>query len=128
MIKIVTKSDLAGLESLNLPEVMKKYLREYHEVMLKRLDCPGDSLEKFGCIFVLDSEKAVAASKLGDFLQKNPPARIVGMTLFDGETPVFITQILLFVQGGYAVSIFAKDEHVKGTLEDLQKRKEETSV
>ena len=38
MIKIVTKSDLDGLEKLNLPEVMKRYLRDYHGEMLKRLD------------------------------------------------------------------------------------------
>lgn len=44
MLKIVTKSDLEGLESLKLPKVMKEYLRDYHAVMLKRFDCEHDSL------------------------------------------------------------------------------------
>ena len=72
MIKIVTKSDLDGLEKLNLPEVMKRYLRDYHGEMLKRLDCQDESLGESGCMFALDSKEVVEAAKLFEFLQKKP--------------------------------------------------------
>ena len=128
MIKIITKSDLDGLEKLNLPEVMKRYLRDYHGEMLNRLDCQDESLGESGCMFALDSKEVVEAAKLFEFLQKNPPSRVVGMTLFDGAIPIFITQILLFVKGGYAVSIFAQEEHLKDTLEKYYKGKEGENV
>ena len=71
MIKITSKSNLDGLEKIKIPDVFRKYIKEYYNEMLLRFEC--ESLEGLGSIFVLDSKEAVIASKLGDFLEKNPP-------------------------------------------------------
>ena len=110
MIKIIHKSDLNELEKLKIPNVLRKYINEYFEEMLLRFE--SESLKNFGSIFVLDSEEAVIASKLDEFLEKHPPYRTVGLTLYDGDSPIFITHILLFING-YAINIFAEEQHLE---------------
>ena len=110
MIKIVCKSDLDELKKLRIPDVFRKYIRDYYNEMLLRFE--GESLEGLGSIFVLDSKEAVIASKLDEFLEKHPPYRTVGLTLYDGDSPIFITHILLFING-YAINIFAEEQHLE---------------
>ena len=110
MIKIINKSDLRELEKLKIPDVLRKYIRDYYNEMLLRSE--SESLKNFGSIFVLDSKEAVIASKLDEFIVKYPPYRTVGLTLYDGDTPIYITHILLFVNG-YAINIFAEEQHLE---------------
>ena len=110
MIKIGCKSDLDGLEKLKIPDVLRKYIRDYYNEMLLRFE--SESLKNFGSIFVLDSKEAVIASKLDEFLKNHPPYRTVGLTLYDGDRPIFITHILLFING-YAINIFAEEQHLE---------------
>ena len=110
MIKIITKPDLNGLDKLKIPDVFRKCIKEYYEEMLSRFEC--DTLEGLGSIFVLDSKEAVIASKLNEFLENHPPYRVVGMTLYDGEQPIFITHILIFINN-FAVNIFAEERHLE---------------
>ena len=109
MIKIINKSNLDGLEKLKIPDVLRRYINEYFEEMLLRFE--SESLKNFGSIFVLDSKEAVIASKLDEFLKNHPPYRTVGLTLYDGDRPIFITHILLFING-YAINIFAEERHL----------------
>ena len=109
MIKIINKSDLTGLDKLKIPDVFRKYVADYYEKMLLRFEC--ESLEGLGSIFVLDSKEEVIASKLGNFLEKNPPYRTVGLTLYDGDTPIFITHILLFINN-FAINIFVEEQYI----------------
>ncbi len=121
MIKIVCKSDFGGLEKLKIPDVLRKYIRDYYNEMLSRFE--SESLKDFGSIFVLDSKEAVIASKLDEFIVKYPPYRTVGLTLYDGDTPIYITHILLFVNG-YAVNIFAQEEHLAHIVSNYYKESE----
>lgn len=109
MIKITSKSNLDGLEKIKIPDVFRKYIRDYYKEMLLRFEC--ESLEGLGSIFVLDSKEEVIASKLGDFLEKNPPYRTVGLTLYDGDNPIFITHILLFINN-FAINIFVEEQYI----------------
>ena len=110
MIKIITNPDLDGLGRLKIPAVLRKYIADYYNEMLSRFEC--DTLEGLGSIFVLDSKEAVIASTLNEFLEKHPPYRTVGMTLYDGEQPIFITHILIFINN-FAVNIFAEERHLE---------------
>lgn len=118
MIKITNETHLVGLEKLNITDVFRKYIVNYYNEMLLRFEC--ESLEGLGSIFVLDSEKDVEDSKLEDFLIKYPLHRVVGLTLFDGETPLNITHILV-VSGGYAVNIFVEEKYVSQIILNTQK-------
>ena len=121
MIKIVCKSDLDGLEKLKITDVFKMYIRDYYNAMLSRFE--SENLKNFGSIFVLDSREAVIASKLDEFIVKNPPYRTVGLTLYDSDIPIYITHILLFVNG-YAVNIFAQEEHLEHIVSNYYKESE----
>ena len=110
MIKITNKSNLDRLEKLKINDVFRTYIRNYYKEMLLRFE--SESLEGLGSIFVLDSKEAVIASKLDDFLENHPPYRTIGLTLFDGDSPIFITHILLFING-YAINIFAEEQHLE---------------
>ena len=110
MIKIVCKSDLDGLGKMKIPDVLRKYIRDYYNEMLLRFE--SESLKNFGSIFVLDSKEAVIASKLDDFLENHPPFRTIGLTLYDRDSPISITHILLFING-YAINIFAEEQHLE---------------
>ena len=110
MIKIIHKPDLEGLEKLKIPDVVRKYIKDYYNEMLLRFE--SESLDGLGSIFVLDSKEVVIASKLDEFLEKHPPYRTIGLTLFDGDSPIFITHILLFING-YAINIFAEEQHLE---------------
>lgn len=116
MIKITNKSNLEGLEKLKIPDVLRKYINKYFEEMLLRFEC--ESLEGLGSIFVLDSKEAVIASKLGDFLEKNPPYRTVGLTLYDGDNPIFITHILLFINN-FAINIFVEEQYINSLKKEV---------
>lgn len=121
MIKIVCKSDLDGLEKLKITDVFKMYIRDYYNEMLLR--SKSKSLDGLGSIFVLDSKEAVIASKLDEFMVKYPPYRTVGLTLYDGDTPIYITHFLLFVNG-YAVNIFAQEKHLAHIVSNYYKESE----
>ncbi len=108
-IKIVCKSDLDGLEKLKIPDVLQKYIKDYYNEMLLRFE--SENLEGLGSIFVLNSKEAVIASKLDEFLEKHPPYRTVGLTLYVRDSPISITHILLFING-YAINIFAEEHHL----------------
>lgn len=110
MIKITNKSNLDGLEKLKIPDVLRKYIKDYYNEMLLRFE--SESLDGLGSIFVLDSKEAVIASKLDDFLENHPPYRTIGLTLYDGDSSIFITHILLFING-YAINIFAEERHLE---------------
>lgn len=110
MIKIIHKSDLDGLEKLKIPDVLRKYIKDYYNEMLLRFE--SETLDGLSSIFVLDSKEAVIASKLDDFLENHPPYRTIGLTLYDGDRPIFITHILLFING-YGINIFADEQHLE---------------
>ena len=109
MIKIVHKADLTGLEKLKIPDVLRKYINDYYNEMLLRFE--GETLKNFGSIFVLDSKEVVIASKLDEFLEKHPPYRTVGLTLYDGDSPIYITHILLVING-YTINVFVEERHL----------------
>lgn len=77
--------------------------------MLLRFE--SENLDGLGSIFVLDSKEVVIASKLDEFLEKHPPYRTVGLTLYDGDSPIYITHILLFING-YAINIFVEESYL----------------
>lgn len=110
MIKITNTSNLDGLDKLRIPDMFRRYIKDYYNEMLLRFE--SKSLDGLGSIFVLDSKEAVIASKLDEFLEKHPPYRTVGLTLYDGDRPIFITHILLFING-YAINIFAEEQHLE---------------
>ena len=118
MIKIIHNPDLEGLEKLKIPDVLRKYIKDYYNEMLLRFKC--ESLDGLGSIFVLDSKEAVIASKLDEFIIKYPPYRTVGLTLYDGDEPIYITHILLFVNG-FAVNIFAEERHLEILKKEVKK-------
>ena len=109
MIKITNKSNLDGLEKLKIPDVVRKYIKDYYNEMLLRFE--SESLDGLGSIFVLDSKEAVIASKLDDFLENHPPYRTIELTLYDGDSPIYITHILLFING-YAINIFVEERYL----------------
>ena len=110
MIKIINKSDLRELEKLKIPDVLRKYIRDYYNEMLLRSE--SESLKNFGSIFVLDSKEVVIASKLDEFLKNYPPYRTVGLTLYDGDSPIYITHILLVING-YTINVFVEERHLE---------------
>ncbi len=114
MLQIIKKSSLNDVEKLKIPGVFRKYIRDYYKEMLLRFK--SESLEGLGSIFVLGSKETVIASKLGEFLEKHPPCRVVGLTLRENDEPIFITHILVAEKGSSAVNIFAQEEHLKDTL------------
>lgn len=116
MIKITSKSNLDGLEKIKIPDVFRKYIKEYYNEMLLRFEC--ETLENLGSIFVLDSKEAVIASKLNEFLEKNPPYRTVGLTLYDGDNPIFITHILLFINN-FAINIFVEEQYINSLEKEV---------
>ena len=109
MIKITNKSNLDRLEKLKINDVFRTYIRNYYKEMLLRFE--SESLEGLGSIFVLDSKEAVIASKLDEFLENHPPYRTVGLTLYDGDSPIYITHILLVING-YTINVFVEERHL----------------
>lgn len=112
MLKIVTAQDLIELEQMILPKAFQQFMKDYYKEMLIRFKCTHDSIKDYGCIFVFDSKEEIDKSGLRELLEKHPPVRVIGMTLYDDGKPIFITQIMLFVNGGYACNIFALEEHL----------------
>lgn len=51
MIKITNKSDLDGLDKLKIPDVFRKYIKEYYNEMLLRFGCESLFGEKEGWSF-----------------------------------------------------------------------------
>ena len=109
MIKIGCKSNLDGLKKLKNPDVFRTYIRDYYNEMLLRFE--SKSLDGLGSIFVLDSKEVVIASKLDEFLKKHPPYRTIGLTLYDGDSPIYITHILLVING-YTINVFVEERHL----------------
>ena len=112
MFKIVNKNDLDVVKiKSKSPEILIKYVEDYFNEMLSRFKCK--SLERFGSIFLLDSQEDVENSKLSDFLIRFPPQHVCGFVLLDSNnTPISITQILLNANG-FAFNIFAQEKFLK---------------
>lgn len=119
MVRIISENDLESLKKLSMDDVFKSYIKDYYFEMLKRFN--EQDLSKLGSIFVLDSATDVKSSKFEDFITKNPPYRTVGITLYDGDIPIYITHILLFINNGYAVNIFVEEKYVKDIISNYYK-------
>lgn len=119
MTQIKYKEDLDRLNTTKICDKFKTYINDYYYEMLKRFN--EQDLSRRGSIFVIDSAEDVKTSKLKDFITKNPPYRTVGLTLYDGDIPIYITHILLFINNGYAVNIFVEEEYVKDIISNYYK-------
>ncbi|MBR3837460.1 MAG: hypothetical protein IKJ74_04855 [Clostridia bacterium] len=126
MISIVKKEELENLNKIKIPDAFRDYVERYFLEMTKRFSV--NDLSGIGTVFVIESAEDTKKYGLEGFLLKHPPCRVVGLTLFENNEPLFITHILVAEKGTTAVNIFAQEVHLKDTLEKYYKGKESENV
>ncbi len=119
MIQVVRKADLENLNKIKIPDAFHDYVERYFLEMIKRFDV--DDLSGIGTVFVIDSEEDIEKYGLEAFLLKHPPCRVVGMTLYENNEPLFITHILVKETGSAAVNIFAEEKYVQHIISNVYK-------
>ncbi|MBE6713053.1 MAG: hypothetical protein E7580_05990 [Ruminococcaceae bacterium] len=119
MISIVKIEEFEKLKRTNIPKAFRDYVERYFLEMTKRFSV--NDLSGIGTMFVIESAEDIEKYGLEAFLLKHPPCRVVGMTLFEKNEPLFITHILVKEMDSAAVNIFSEEKYVQHIISNVYK-------
>jgi len=119
LISIVKIEEFEKLKRTNIPKAFRDYVERYFLEMTKRFSV--NDLSGIGTMFVIESAEDIEKYGLEAFLLKHPPCRVVGMTLFEKNEPLFITHILVKEMDSAAVNIFSEEKYVQHIISNVYK-------